>query len=237
MSKITLQGTTINYSIKYSNRTTIQLNVPSPDTLEIIAPPGCTKQYIEELLQKKAGWILKKTQLRKQLEAIPINKSLDAGSQLLYMGTPHLLIEKVTNGKSEVDLTAAGLELHLQPSTSAAERQRLLGQWYVDEASRYLVEITEFWAKKIGCQPKHISMRDQKTRWGSCSSRHSISYNWRIIMAPPPVIDYLVIHELCHILVPNHSAAFWRKVGEHMSDYKVQRSWLKQNGILLKQIL
>ena len=81
-----------------------------------------------------------------------------------------------------------------------------------------------------------VSIRAQKTRWGSCSSRGGISLNWRLIMAPPPVIDYLVIHELCHLRQPNHSPAYWREVARWCPDFRLHRQWLRQHGALLGKI-
>ena len=80
-----------------------------------------------------------------------------------------------------------------------------------------------------GCYTS-ISIRDQKTRWGSCSSRGTLSYNYRLIFAPPKVLDYVVVHELCHLTYLNHSKDFWNKVASVMPDYKVYKNWLKEHG-------
>lgn len=75
-----------------------------------------------------------------------------------------------------------------------------------------------------------ITVRDQKTRWGSCSSRGTLSFNYRLIFAPPEILDYVVVHELCHLTHMNHSKDFWNKVGSVMPDYKIRRNWLKEHG-------
>ena len=79
-----------------------------------------------------------------------------------------------------------------------------------------------------------ITIRDQKTRWGSCSGRGTLSFNWRLILAPPEILDYVVVHELCHLTHMNHSREFWDLVGSVIPDYKVRRKWLKENGHTLR---
>ena len=79
-----------------------------------------------------------------------------------------------------------------------------------------------------------ITIRDQKTRWGSCSGRGTLSFNWRLILAPPEILDYVVVHELCHLTHMNHSKEFWGLVGKILPDYKVRRNWLKENGHTLR---
>lgn len=106
----------------------------------------------------------------------------------------------------------------------------LLKSWYKKQALSLLTQKTIFWAQQIGVTFHKISIKDQKTRWGSCSSLGNINYNWRIIMAPDPAIDYLVIHELCHRAHLNHSASFWEMTRLYAPDYKEQKLWLKQHG-------
>jgi predicted metal-dependent hydrolase len=75
-----------------------------------------------------------------------------------------------------------------------------------------------------------LAIRDQRTRWGSCSSRRTLSFNWRLVLAPPEVLDYVAVHELCHLRVPNHSARFWRLVEQRRPGYREPRAWLARHG-------
>jgi predicted metal-dependent hydrolase len=113
----------------------------------------------------------------------------------------------------------------------------MLRRWYIENATHHFAEKTTFWAGRIAVQPAKISIRDQKTRWGSCSSRGNINFNWRIVMAPPEIMDYLVIHELCHMRIPNHSSLYWQLVEQFMPEYRQRRDWLKHNSRLLTRIL
>jgi predicted metal-dependent hydrolase len=113
----------------------------------------------------------------------------------------------------------------------------LLKQWYRQRAQQLLVAKTALWSIQIAVEPQRITIKEQKTRWGSCSSKSNINYNWRIVMAPPEVIDYLVIHELCHLRVPNHSPLFWQEVARFSPHFKQHRTWLKDNGPTIMNIL
>jgi len=112
--------------------------------------------------------------------------------------------------------------------------KQLLVKWYKQQAQLIMIEKTQHYAKIIGVSPSSVVIKAFKSRWGSCSIKSVIQYNWKIIMAPEPVIDYLVVHELCHILHHNHSPTFWKSVGKYCPNYKEQGAWLKLNGAKLE---
>ena len=109
-------------------------------------------------------------------------------------------------------------------------RMLYLEKKYRDAAKRYIYERVEYYLPLTGGHYSSIRIGDQKTRWGSCSSNGTLSFSWRLMLAPPRVLDYVVIHELCHLTYMNHSTAFWRKVESIDPDYKEHRRWLKENG-------
>jgi hypothetical protein len=99
-----------------------------------------------------------------------------------------------------------------------------------DRALKYIPERTEYFAKKIGVDYGRITIRNQKTRWGSCSSKGNLNFNCLLMLTPPEVIDYVVVHELCHRKEMNHSKVFWREVENVLPDYRVQVKWLRDEG-------
>lgn len=101
------------------------------------------------------------------------------------------------------------------------------------EARPLFRERIDTYSPQMGVFPKRLRVGDQRTRWGSCSARGTISLNWRLIMAPPEVLDYIVVHELAHLREMNHSSRFWSVVEQHCPDYRVQEAWLKQYGFIL----
>lgn len=98
------------------------------------------------------------------------------------------------------------------------------------QARRVLTEKTDYYKSLLGVDYQRIRISSQRTRWGSCSTRGTISYNWHLILMPERIMDYVVVHELCHLLEMNHSKRFWKKVGEVLPDYENRRKWLKENG-------
>ena len=105
-----------------------------------------------------------------------------------------------------------------------------LGSWYRREARRRIGSVAAWEGGRLDLRPRSLAIRDQRTRWGSCSSRGALSFNWRLVLAPEPVLRYVVVHELCHLREPNHSNAFWRLVEEAIPRFGESRSWLRRHG-------
>lgn len=99
-----------------------------------------------------------------------------------------------------------------------------------EEARKVLTEKTDYYKQFLNVEYQKIRIGDQKTRWGSCSSSGTISYNWRLILMPEKIVDYVVVHELCHMIEMNHSKRFWEQVEAILPDYQARRNWLKENG-------
>lgn len=242
MPNMKIDNHSLDWSLRYSpRRRTVQIRVIGADRLEVAAPTGMPLEKIQLLLNGKAAWISRQIGRLKAAAANPANASLTHGATLLYQGVPHcLLLLADGNRKPHVTLHNNSICIHLTELIGQDNDPTVyhtLKSWYGRQAQALLSERTLYWSGQIGVTPSRISLRDQKSRWGSCSSRKTISYNWRIIMAPPEVLDYLVVHELCHLIHPNHSPAYWREVSRWVPDYRGQRRWLRQNGSLLTKIL
>lgn len=242
MPNITIADNQLTYQLRYSmRRRTVQIRIVPPEAIEVLAPTGFPQKEVEALLYKRTAWIVTQLTRLERLAANPVNASLAEGAQLLYLGRPRQLTVAPSAAKrAKVVLEDDRLTVCLpivagQGSTPLL--RRALHQWYVRSAAKLLADRTAYWAREIGVRPGRISIRDQKTRWGSASTRGNVNYNWRIVMAPPETVDYLVVHELCHIKVPNHSATFWLLVGQSVPDYKKHRAWLRQHGNLLSRLL
>jgi predicted metal-dependent hydrolase len=115
-------------------------------------------------------------------------------------------------------------------------RQRFL-EWYRAAAKAHLLPRARLGAKSLGVEPRRISIVDNKLRWGSCTPRGTVTLNWRLVKAPMPVADYVAVHELAHLLEPNHGARFWSIVRSQVVGADRARSWLKEHGQLLEQEL
>lgn len=141
----------------------------------------------------------------------------------------HLLIEK------RIWIVTKYLEVQEKqrnrPVSELTDTQRLaLEKRYIAAAKEYFPKRVAHFHQFTGGSYNRITIRDQKTRWGSCSARGTLSFNWRLMLAPPAILDYVVVHELCHLTHMNHSAAFWQKVESVYPDYRTARKWLKDHG-------
>ena len=134
----------------------------------------------------------------------------------LWIITKYLEIQEQQKNRPVSDLTDA--------QRAALERR------YIDAAKDYFPKRAAYFRQLTGGIYNRITIRDQKTRWGSCSARGTLSFNWRLMLAPPAILDYVVVHELCHLTYMNHSSAFWKKVESVYPDYRTARKWLKDHG-------
>lgn len=119
------------------------------------------------------------------------------------------------------------------PTNMTTQQKQALEKRYRQAAAEYIPQRVAYYHQFTGGSYQRISIRAQHTRWGSCSSRGTLSFNWRLMLAPPRVLDYVVVHELCHLNHMDHSRNFWNAVGEVMPDYKKYKKWLKENGAQL----
>ena len=199
--------------------------------VQAIVPDRLSDGRVEALIQKRTAWIRRK--LREQSQAVtPRPKEYVSGESFTYLGRNYRL--KVLRGNDDdVKLKGGYLEVGVSKNSKDTDIRNALVDWYEKHALDRLNEKTNRYAGIMGVSPNSISVRDYKSRWGSCSSKGEISYNWRIIITPNHIVDYVVVHELCHLKHPNHSPAYWKSVKREISDYEVCRQWLKEHGASL----
>jgi predicted metal-dependent hydrolase len=198
----------------------------------VVIPKSLSPKRLEILLHEKTPWIHKKLHEYSLVEPVK-PKEYVSGECFTYLGRNYRL--KLTgNDSGDVKLKGGQFVLGVDAKLSGDEktgfvRDSLL-EWYFTHAKEKLEEKTRRYAKVIGVEPKSVMVKSYKSRWGSCSSKGDISYNWKIIIAPHRVVDYVVIHELSHMLHHNHSDQFWQSVQRFIPDYQEYREWLKLNG-------
>ena len=193
-----------------------------------IVPEQLSNGRIEALLKKRISWIRMK--LREQSRIVtPKIKEYVSGENFTYLGRNYRL-KVLRDTDHNVKLKGGYLEVGVGTNPTDSEIRNALVQWYEAHALQRLTEKTNRYASIMGVSLNLVSVRDYKARWGSCSSKGEISFNWRIIIAPHHIVDYVVVHELCHLKHPNHSPAYWKSVKHEISDYEVCRQWLKEHG-------
>jgi predicted metal-dependent hydrolase len=210
-----------------SRRRTIAIQVRPDGQVWVRAPLRAPEKLIHEFVESKAGWIRQKQ--ADALKHAPVTeKHFRVGERFLFLGREYSL------GVVEKQRTALTFEGQFILSQKAMPRAaQAFEQWYKAQALKVLSERVRYYAAKHGFQPGRIRISSARTRWGSCSSKGTLSFTWRLVMAPLEVIDYVVIHELVHLKVKNHSKTFWGSVAALMPDYKKYVAWLKKNGSFL----
>ncbi|RIZ67650.1 MAG: M48 family peptidase [Methylococcales bacterium] len=219
--------------ISSAKRTTVGIKIHKGKVI-IMAPESLNRETVELLVAKKSRWIREKLALQQDIIAIKPKKFI-TGEVFFYLGKDHVL--KIEAGPYP-SLTLHEGELVVSVRDNAVDNSKmtkqLLIKWYQQQAQLMMVEKTRHYAQIIGVSPSAVVIKSFKSRWGSCNIKGVIQYNWKIIMAPEPIINYLVVHELSHILHHNHSPAFWKVVATYCPNYKEQGVWLKLNGARLE---
>ena len=201
--------------------------------VHVVVPKRLSDARVKDLIIKRTTWIKKK--LRIQAETVlPKPKEYVSGENFTYLGRNYRL-KLIPNGEEEVKMKGGYLTLGFSEKLSETDRQtfvkKSLEGWYKGHALKRLTEKSKRYEKILRVTPQSISLKNYKSRWGSCSNSGEINFNWKIIIAPHHIVDYVVVHELCHMLEHNHSPKYWRHVQSVIPDYKMDRQWLKVNGM------
>jgi predicted metal-dependent hydrolase len=208
-----------------SRRKTIAIVVEPGGRLTVRAPLRMTDAHIRKFVDAHSDWIIK-TQAKARKNAPPPAREFTDGEKFLFLGKlfPLLIVPR-----QRPALTFDGETFRLAKSALPKARETFV-RWYQAQAGMFLLERVLFNARKHGFHYEKIRISSARTRWGSCSSKGTLSFTWRLVMAPPEVVDYVVVHELVHTQIRNHSKTFWARVAELMPAYKTHVRWLKQNG-------
>ncbi len=228
---VKIDGKTISYTLRKSARARhVWLRLGIGTGLEVVAPARMPLKELDQILANKRAWIERHMTLPKTERPLRL-RPLGNGSKIKYLGEERLLRVRINGSAGSVRM--AGDEVFMEAPTPGGPEvvKELLEEWYKKMARKVIIEKIRKLSngRKIG----RVAIRDQKTRWGSCSAKGNLSFNWRLVMAPPRVIDYLIIHELTHIEQPDHSKKFWARVAAQCPDYEEREAWLKTHGLTL----
>jgi len=206
---------------------------PRGQVLRITIPVGTTERQIDSFLEKCAGWI------EERLKKFPLSpcegSMLRDGVKIPYLGQPHLIVHQGGRGLTCLSKNLQG-EGQILVTGQVAHLPRRLADFFKAQARATLVPMVMASATKLGRPVKTIQFKDTKSRWGSCSATGGLSFSWRIMMAPLPVVRYLVAHEVAHLAEMNHGERFWQICTELCPQTQKCRSWLKRNGQALQSI-
>ena len=223
----------LDYTIVRSRKRkrTISLNVKIDGTAVIRVPYRTPVSEIQRFCREKEKWLARKIgELREREKDVRV-KTFAAGEIFLFLGEPYpLAIEDTAGVPEKLDLLSGEFVLSGDKTSQA---RNIFIDWYRARAQEYIGIRVEHFKQVLGVSPRGIRISNARCRWGSCSLDDRLYFSWRIMMAPPAVIDYLVVHELAHMKEKNHSRSFWEIVADTIPGYRSERTWLRDNGHIL----
>lgn len=214
-----------NVQIKrMSRRRYLHLTV-SHDYVTVKAPYYASNREIEQFILEQLPWI------RTQKAKLPPQHEFSHGEQLLYLGYPHRL--EIQLAQRRVEIMNGTIQLfHPNPTPESIKKQLI--QFYQSQAKQHLIQRTHHFATIMQLTVYRVTVRHYRARWGSCDANGNIQYNWQLMMAPQDAIDYVIVHELSHLVHFNHSPAFWQLVRSIIPDYQSHKKWLNHHTQLLQ---
>jgi len=220
----------VPYILKKSRKRkkTISLQINGKAEIVVSAPFFTRLDEINRFVEEKQNWIQKTIQKQNTLWFRRKEKEFVSGEYFYYLGLPYPL-EVFFQQNLPEGLVFWSNRFYLNSPNDPAGRKIYFIDWYKTKAGEYLEKQVKILAGRLNLLPKSIKITSARTRWGSCSQESNLAFSFRLIMAPPIVIDYVIIHELMHIKEKNHSSGFWKLLEAAMPEYKLHRRWLKEN--------
>ena len=236
----TFNGHMIEYTVAYRKRKTIGISISAEKGIQVFAPKWVNHDQLQEVVRKKALWILKNQAAIDVRKAKKPEKGFVDGECFLYLGQSYSLniSEYFESGiRIRLDRESSKIHVVIPSDTPSQERKEVLHQaftiWYKQQARSVIDERIQFYSKIMQLHPVKVLIKEHRRIWGSCTGKNTVNVNWKIIMAPPHIVDYLIVHELAHIREKNHSSRFGDLVASILPDCKERAKWLKTNGFTL----
>jgi predicted metal-dependent hydrolase len=228
--EIDLDGRRVSYTLRRSARARyLRADIGLRTGLRVTLPDGLNEARVESFLRARRRWVLGALTRLERLASLIPNRTLEHGTTVPYLDSV-LTLNLSPGRKPSVGRLGDSLIVHAPRMTRSSVHGALEG-WYRAEAQRVLGGFARELGDRHRLEFRKIVIRDQKRRWGSCSSKGTLSFNWRLMLAPESVGRYLVAHELSHRAHPDHSRRFWAKVAELYPGFREQERWLKRNGV------
>ena len=218
----------ISYEIVRSQRATADIVIERDGRITVHAPREVSDERIAEIIAAKSYWIHKNLAAWRDLNATSVIREYRNGEGFLYLGRSYRLL---LVSEQEAPLLLKGGRFCL--ARELAERgdiRAAFRAFYIARGQERLAQRVSYYAPKVGVTPAHLDVRELGYRWASCSPQGNLAFHWKCMMAPPTIIDYIVVHELCHFHHLDHTAAFWNEVDKVLPLYLERKEWLRKNG-------
>lgn len=241
MTYIKYGNTDIYYSLYKQDRKDIRIVVDLVNGVVVYTPKNTCNKKINEVLTSKARWIYNKIQELGEVKLNIAPKEFVSGEKLPYLGRQYRLkiyreaVEHPSFGSKQGKFIATVPSKWKQEQVQTTLEESLI-KWYRTHGLKKIQERAMYYESLLGVEANSIQLRTQHKRWGSCTPEGNIYINWRIVMAPVRVIDYIIVHELAHIRVPEHNQEFWNLVRSILPHYEEDKEWLRIHGMKLYSI-
>lgn len=231
-------STVIEYTVRRSRRRrkTVEIAVDPVDGVLVAAPAFATNAEVESIMRRRAPWIFRRLAEVENGDGAAPQREWVTGETFLYLGRHYRLRLIDSDGRHPGTVRLLGRWLEVpQPQCEQkdeARRQviRAVERWYREHAETKFLQRVALYASRLGVRPNQVLVRSQAKRWGSCGRDGTLRFNWRIIMAPLSLVDYVVVHELCHLRYPSHDRRFWLLLATVIPDYQERRKAMRENG-------
>lgn len=216
----------MEYTVTYSpKRKGIRITIERDRSVVVLAPVGTSLEVIDKAVASQRAKIQQRVNhIQKYPDPRPVSEFV-AGESILFLGRtyPLTLTDDFTEGIRFDDRFYIG-------RSQQSQANELLRTWYQREARTWLTPKIEQYATRLGVSYNQIRITDLRFRWGSCTPQNNLHFNWRLIKAPMRVVEYIIVHELAHLLEPNHTTAFWNIVSVQLPHYEKAKDWLRDHG-------
>ena len=223
-------GASLDYILIRSRRRDVLFKALPENETRVYAPSWMHLRDVDKMVLERMDELKEMhRRLDQELEQNRLSHPVSEGSRICVEGRGrNLHLHQAARTRAEISDT--DMHLYLPEPESDDHVRAAIRQTLSKRALERIRERLSHYAPLIGVEFGRVAIRDQKSRWGSCSARHNLNFNWKLIMAPPEALDYVVIHELCHLIEFNHSRRFWSLVERQMPEYEVWKKWLKAHG-------
>ena len=221
----------IRYQVIRSRRATADIVIERDGSIVVRAPETIPDERIEDMVEAKRLWIYKNLAEWRDLNATRVLREYKNGEGFLYLGRSYRLL--LVAEQNEALLLKNGrfsLRRDLVDAGSIAAAQSAFRDYYIARGQERISRRVNYYAPKVGVTPRALSVRELGNRWASCSPTGGLSFHWKCMMAPQTIIDYIVVHELCHFHHLDHTDAFWNEVDKVIPNYGERKEWLRKNG-------
>jgi len=218
----------LDFEVRRSpRRRTLEITVERDGTLVLRVPEACPPQRLENFARDRELWVQTRLAEREPLAPAARPREYVSGESFFYLGREHRLV--LVEDREASPLRLRGSQFKLRRDQAHRGRFYFI-RWYTRNAKAWLRRCVRAWQDRLEVKPTAVEVQDLGNRWGSCGTGGRLNFHWKTILLPPTAVEYVVVHEMVHLLVPDHSRDFWTRLERAMPDWRSRKDWLAREG-------